>query len=37
MSKKSANRVLMIEPIAFRFNPETAANNYFQKVFSERY
>ena len=30
-NKKLSNRVLMIEPVAFGFNPETAANNYFQK------
>ncbi|SJL22689.1 amidinotransferase [Porphyromonas gingivalis] len=31
MNEQSSRRVLMIEPVAFRFNPETAANNYFQK------
>lgn len=31
MSKQSTSSVLMIEPVAFRFNSETAANNYFQK------
>ncbi len=30
-NKKLSNRVLMIEPVAFGFNPETAVNNYFQK------
>lgn len=26
------NRLLMIEPVSFRFNEETASNNYYQKV-----
>jgi hypothetical protein len=26
------NNILMIEPVAFRFNEETAVNNYYQKV-----
>jgi len=29
--KQTANTVLMIEPVAFGFNEETAANNIFQK------
>ena len=28
---QSTDTVLMVQPVAFGFNPETAANNYFQK------
>ena len=28
---QSTDTVLMIQPVAFGFNPETATNNYFQK------
>lgn len=31
MQKQSTNTLLMIEPIAFGFNPQTAENNYFQQ------
>jgi hypothetical protein len=31
MEKQITNTILMIEPIAFGFNEETAQNNYFQK------
>ena len=31
MNEQSSRRVLMIEPVAFKFNPEPTANNYFQK------
>lgn len=31
MEKQIANTILMIEPVAFGFNEETAPNNYFQK------
>ena len=31
MSKQTTNIILMIEPIAFRFNSQTAVNNYFQQ------
>ena len=31
MSQITKN-ILMIEPVAFRFNEETAVNNYYQKV-----
>jgi len=31
MARQSANTILMIEPIAFGFNDQTAVNNYFQK------
>ncbi len=31
MEKQAANTLLMIEPIAFGFNEETAKNNYFQQ------
>ena len=30
--KQSANAVLMIRPVAFRMNEQTAVNNYFQKT-----
>lgn len=30
MEKQTANTILMIEPVAFGFNSETAVNNYFQ-------
>lgn len=35
MNKQSTNRILMIEPVAFGFNSETATNNYFQKETKE--
>lgn len=31
MRNQNTNTVLMIEPVAFGFNPETAVNNYFQQ------
>ncbi|WP_455673377.1 citrulline utilization hydrolase CtlX [Phocaeicola sp.] len=31
MTKQTTNHILMIEPVAFGFNEETAANNYFQQ------
>ncbi len=31
MQKQTAHTILMIEPIAFGFNDQTAANNYFQQ------
>jgi hypothetical protein len=31
MLKQTAHTILMIEPIAFSFNDQTAANNYFQQ------
>lgn len=31
MSSQTTNTILMIEPVAFGFNAETAENNYFQK------
>lgn len=31
MQEYISNKILMIEPVAFGFNPETATNNYFQK------
>lgn len=33
--KQSTNTILMIEPVAFYFNAETAENNYFQKNTTE--
>ena len=33
--KQSTNTILMIEPVAFYFNAETATNNYFQQKPSE--
>ena len=32
MSKQITSAVMMIRPVAFRFNEETAVNNYYQKV-----
>lgn len=29
--KQTTNTILMIEPVAFGFNPQTAVNNYFQQ------
>jgi hypothetical protein len=31
MSGQLTNKVIMIEPVAFGFNPQTAVNNYFQQ------
>ena len=31
MKNQSTHTILMIEPVAFGFNPETAVNNYFQQ------
>jgi len=31
MNKQNANTILMIEPVAFGFNDQTAVNNYFQQ------
>lgn len=31
MSKQTSNTILMIQPVAFGFNEQTALNNYFQK------
>jgi hypothetical protein len=31
MPKQNTSNILMIEPVAFGFNEDTAANNYFQK------
>ncbi|MDH6356082.1 hypothetical protein M2132_002445 [Dysgonomonas sp. PH5-45] len=31
MAKQNSNTILMIEPVAFGFNEQTAVNNYFQK------
>lgn len=33
--KQIANTIMMIEPIAFRYNEQTSVNNYYQKDFSE--
>ena len=32
MSKQITSSVMMIRPVAFRYNEETAVNNYYQKV-----
>ena len=32
MTKQITSSVMMIRPVAFRFNEETAVNNYYQKV-----
>ena len=32
MSKQTTHTILMIEPIAFGFNDQTAVNNYFQQI-----
>ena len=31
MTKQTTNHILVVEPVAFGFNEETAANNYFQQ------
>ena len=31
MKSQTTNTILMIEPVAFGFNPQTAVNNYFQQ------
>ncbi len=31
MNNQSTHTILMIEPVAFGFNAETAVNNYFQQ------
>ena len=33
--KQTTNSILMIRPIAFRMNEQTAVNNYYQKVLKE--
>jgi hypothetical protein len=33
MKKQTTNTILMIEPVAFGFNDQTAVNNYFQQQF----
>lgn len=30
--KQTTNSLLMIRPVAFRMNEQTAVNNYYQKV-----
>lgn len=35
MKKQSTNNILMIKPVAFFYNTETAVNNYFQKKTKE--
>ena len=30
--KQTTNFILMIRPVAFRMNEQTAVNNYYQKV-----
>ena len=30
--KQTTNTILMIRPVAFRMNEQTAVNNYYQKV-----
>ena len=32
MEKQSTNTLMMIRPVQFRFNEQTAVNNYYQKV-----
>ncbi|RLD21957.1 MAG: amidinotransferase, partial [Bacteroidetes bacterium] len=32
MTKQIASSILMIRPVSFRMNTETAVNNYYQKV-----
>jgi hypothetical protein len=33
--KQTTNYILMIRPVAFRMNEQTAVNNYYQKVLDE--
>jgi hypothetical protein len=35
--KQTTNSLLMIRPVAFRMNEQTAVNNYYQKVFDGLY
>lgn len=35
MKKQTTNTILMIEPVAFGFNDQTAVNNYFQQPYVE--
>ena len=30
--KQITNTILMIEPVAFRYNEQTAVNNYYQRI-----
>ena len=30
--KQLTNTIMMIEPVAFRYNEQTAENNYYQKI-----
>jgi hypothetical protein len=30
--KQTTNSILMVRPVAFRMNEQTAVNNYYQKV-----
>ncbi len=30
--KQITNTILMIQPVVFRFNEQTAENNYYQKI-----
>ena len=33
LMKQITNNILMIKPVAFRYNEQTATNNYYQQVF----
>ena len=33
--KQTTNSILMIRPVAFRMNEQTAVNNYYQKVLND--
>ena len=33
--KQTTNTILMIRPVAFRMNEQTAVNNYYQKVLDD--
>jgi hypothetical protein len=35
--KQTTNSILMVRPVAFRMNEQTAVNNYYQKVLDGLY
>lgn len=37
MSQQAANTVMMIRPVQFRMNEQTAVNNYYQKKIRRPY
>ena len=35
MSRQTTSTIMMIRPVKFRYNEQTAVNNYYQKVLDE--